>query len=301
MNQAPRRTIDRRALGRALTNAARASVASVLQGETGDIGRPARIIGITGAPGSGKSTLVARLAKHRLGRAGTLAIVAIDPTSPKTQGSVLGDRIRMEALAEDERIYIRSLASQHAHDGLTDNIAEVLATLDRFGFEEVLVETVGVGQTGYGIRALADVEVLILTPGAGDYIQAMKAGIMETADVFVINKSDLAGADRVQAELLGVLQTRAKNIPPVIRAQQGDDTAIAALSEAVDHEIERSALARSTQETRRMRQRFRVQALIRRRLDESIAGLPAQAWDADLPDLYDQVVDGMRVELAAKS
>lgn len=297
MTESQRGLLDRRALGRALTRAARASVADVLHAQHQETAFPARVIGITGAPGSGKSTLVAQLAKHRLARAATLAVVAIDPTSPVSQGSVLGDRIRMETLAEDPRVYIRSLASRHAHDGLTDYIMEVLATLDRFGFNEVLIETVGVGQTEYGIRALADVELLVLTPGSGDHIQAMKAGIMETADVFIINKSDLPGAELMRAELLGVLQARRDGVPPLIRAQHGDGAAIAAISEAIDLELERSAPKRNAQETLRVRQRFRLQALIQRRLDESIASLPAHLWDATVAQLYRRIVDELRMGL----
>src|SRR5256712_2631940 len=238
-----RSPFDRRALSQALSRAAKASVAGTLAGAAPEFSGRSRLIGITGPPGAGKSTLVARLAPFRLAKAASLAIIAIDPSSPRTQGSLLGDRIRMEALGDHPRLYIRSLPSRHAHDGLTENLPEILATLEGFGFDEVLVETVGVGQTAYGVRALVDAEILVLTPGAGDQIQAMKAGIMETADLLVVNKSDLPGAERLEAELLGVLRHKSSESPPVLRVKLGDDAGVAALSDALDRHL--AAIAES--------------------------------------------------------
>ena len=287
------RTIDRRALSRALTRAANASVDEVLELTAhASLGR-ARLIGITGAPGAGKSTLMGRLAKHRLAHAAHLAIIAIDPSSPETRGSVLGDRIRMEALADDPRVFIRSLPSREAHDGLTDNVPEVLATLEAFGFDEVLVETVGVGQSAYGVRALVDAEVLVVTPGAGDHIQAMKAGIMETADIFVVNKADLPGAERLEAELLGVLQRR-RATPPVIRVQLDDDAGIMSLSEALDHHVNNALERRDPRAVLRTRQRFRVQSLVQRRLQETLEASPEEVWDRPLRELYTEVLERLR-------
>ena len=276
--------IDRRALSRALTRAANATVEEVFE-LTAHAPGSARLIGITGAPGAGKSTLVGRLAKYRLARAANLAIIAIDPSSPKTHGSVLGDRIRMEALADDTRVYIRSLPSREAHDGLTHNVPEVLATLEAFGFDEVLVETVGVGQSAYGVRDLVDAEVLVLAPGAGDYVQAMKAGIMETADIFVVSKADLPGAARLEAELIGVLQRRGAT-PPVIRVQLDDDDGLISLSEALDRHMSDAVGGRDPQAVLRTRQRFRVQSLIQRRLQETLEALPQEFWDGPLRELY---------------
>lgn len=281
--------IDRRALSRALTRAANASVDEVLElTAQASLGR-ARLIGITGAPGAGKSTLVGRLAKHRLAHAAHLAIIAIDPSSPATRGSVLGDRIRMEALGDDPRVFIRSLPSREAHDGLTDNLPEVLATLEAFGFDEVLVETVGVGQSAYGVRALVDAEVLVLTPGAGDHIQAMKAGIMETADIFVVNKADLPGAERLEAELISVLQHRGAT-PPVIRVQFDDDAGVISLSEALDRHMNSALERRDPRAVLRTRQRFRVQSLVQRRLQETLEAFPQEFWDQPLRELHTRVL-----------
>jgi len=281
--------VDRRALSRALTRAANASVEDVLDtAPHASLGR-ARLIGITGAPGAGKSTLVGRLAPHRLARAANLAIIAIDPSSPTTGGALLGDRIRMEALADDPRIFMRSLASREAHDGLSVNVPEVLATLDAFGFDEVLVETVGVGQSAYGVRDLVDAEVLVLTPGAGDYVQAMKAGIMETADIFVLNKAELPGADRLEAELAAVLQ-RPGDAPPVIRVQPGEEGGLASLSAALDRHLAKALTQRDPQSALRRRQRFRVQSLIQRRLQETLQAAPEDMWDRPLRELYAQVL-----------
>jgi LAO/AO transport system kinase len=280
---------DRRALSRALTRAANASVEDVLDtAPHASLGR-ARLIGITGAPGAGKSTLVGRLAPHRLASAASLAIIAIDPSSPTTGGALLGDRIRMEALADDPRVFMRSLASREAHDGLSVNVPEVLATLDAFGFDEVLVETVGVGQSAYGVRDLVDAEVLVLTPGAGDYVQAMKAGIMETADIFVVNKAELPGADRLEAELAAVLQ-RPGDAPPVIRVQPGEEGGLASLSAALDRHLAKALMRRDPQSAVRRRQRFRVQSLIQRRLQETLQAAPEDLWDRPLRELYAQVL-----------
>ena len=282
---------DRRALSQALSRAAKASVAEALSSVAPEFSGRCRLIGITGPPGAGKSTLVARLAPFRLAKAASLAVIAIDPSSPRTQGSLLGDRIRMEALGDHPRLYIRSLPSRHAHDGLTENLPEILATLEGFGFDEVLVETVGVGQTAYGVRALVDAEILVLTPGAGDQIQAMKAGIMETADLFVVNKSDLPGAERLEAELLGVLRHSSSGPPPVLRVKLGDDAGVAALSDALDRHLATIAASRDAGQVSRNRRRFRVQSLIQRRLEETLEALPADAWEEALPDLYQRIAE----------
>jgi LAO/AO transport system kinase len=286
-----RSPFDRRALSQALSRAAKASVAEALASAAPEFSGRSRLIGITGPPGAGKSTLVARLAPFRLARSASLAVIAIDPSSPRTQGSILGDRIRMEALGDHPRLYIRSLPSRHARDGLTENLPEILATLEGFGFDEVLVETVGVGQTAYGVRALVDAEILVLTPGAGDQIQAMKAGIMETADLFVVNKADLPGAERLEAELLGVLRHRSSEPPPVLRVKLGDDADVAALSDALDRHLAAIAESRDAREVSHNRRRFRVQSLILRRLEETLEAQPADVWEEELPDLYQRIAE----------
>lgn len=281
---------DRRELSKALSKIAAASVDEILNDAMEDKARRARVVGITGSPGVGKSTLIGKLAVQRLRQARSLAIVAIDPTSPRSDGSLLGDRIRMGSLSEDPRVFIRSLPSRSAEDGLTENTAEIIDVLDRFNFDEVHIETVGAGQASYGIRALADVEVLVLTPGAGDYVQAMKAGIMETADIYVVNKSDLPGAELTAAELMGVLKSESgKAAPPIILVCASDDSGVADLSSALDICFARSDES-DKQSAERLRRQFRVRKLVQRRLDEVVRGLPDEIWNQPIGDCFGEIM-----------
>jgi len=283
---------DRRALSKALSRVARAGVAEILANSGEARERRARVIGVTGPPGAGKSTLIGRLGQARLRHVNTLAVIAIDPTSPRNDGSLLGDRIRMQALTEDPRVFMRSLPSLKTEDGLTDNIAEIIATLDDFGFDEILVETVGAGQTAYGVRVLADVELLVLTPGAGDYVQAMKAGIMETADCYVVNKADLPGADRVVADLLGIMRNGADGEPPAVICVRADErTGIDTLDSTVQSLLARDSTSAQRLQHRRTVRRFQVQKLIQRRLQEIVAEQPEAAWEEPLADLYTLLVE----------
>ena len=169
----------------------------------------ARRIGITGPPGAGKSSLAAHLATRLRGRGEEVAIVAVDPTSPFSGGALLGDRIRMNDLATDPGIFIRSMATRGSLGGLAATTREVIDLLDAFGFPNILIETVGVGQTQLEIQAAADTTAVVLVPESGDGIQAMKAGLMEIADVFVVNKSDRVGADRLVREIRQALLLKA--------------------------------------------------------------------------------------------
>ena len=162
-------------------------------------------IGVTGAPGAGKSTLVDRMTAHLRHDGRRVAIVAIDPTSPFSGGSVLGDRVRMQAHYSDPGVFIRSMASRGPLGGLAPQTADLLLVLEAAGYDAVLIETVGVGQAEVDIVQLAPVVALVLTPSMGDHVQTMKAGIMEIAGVFVINKADQPGADRIESELEGLL------------------------------------------------------------------------------------------------
>ena len=177
-----------------------------------DLGRAHRI-GITGPPGAGKSTLTSKLALHFREQGEKVGIVAVDPSSPFTGGALLGDRIRMNNIATDPGVFIRSMATRGALGGLATTTKEVADLLDAYGFERVVLETVGVGQSELEIAGTADTTVVVLVPESGDSIQAMKAGLMEIADLFVINKADRPGADRLAQEIEVMLHMRLGEMP----------------------------------------------------------------------------------------
>jgi LAO/AO transport system kinase len=196
----------------------------------------ARVLGLTGAPGAGKSTLVDQLAKHYRKRNRTVGIIAVDPTSPYTGGAILGDRIRMQDHFADPGIYIRSMATRGSLGGLARTTADVTTVLDASGRDMVMIETVGVGQDEVDIVRLADITIVILVPGMGDDVQTIKAGIMEIADIFVINKSDREGAERVEREIRAMqsLSIRTDNwTPPIVKTVASDGTGIAELASAI--------------------------------------------------------------------
>jgi LAO/AO transport system kinase len=197
----------------------------------------AAIVGITGAPGTGKSTLVDRLAAHYRRSGQTVGIVAIDPTSPFTGGAILGDRIRMQGHASDNGIFIRSMATRGWLGGLAEATAEVALVLDAAGKDVILIETVGVGQDEVDIVRLADCTLVVLVPGMGDDVQNLKAGLMEIADLFVVNKADQPGADRFERQLhamLEIVPERDGWRPPLVRTVAIEDKGVAELAGQIE-------------------------------------------------------------------
>jgi LAO/AO transport system kinase len=196
----------------------------------------ARIVGLTGAPGSGKSTLVDQLAKHYRKENRTVGIIAVDPTSPYSGGAILGDRIRMQDHFSDPGIYIRSMATRGSLGGLARATADVATVLDASGRDLILIETVGVGQDEVDIVRLADVTVVILVPGMGDDVQTIKAGIMEIADIFVINKSDREGVERVEREIRAMQSLAIRSdrwTPPIVKTIASEGQGVTELASAI--------------------------------------------------------------------
>ncbi|HZQ93973.1 MAG TPA: methylmalonyl Co-A mutase-associated GTPase MeaB [Candidatus Sulfotelmatobacter sp.] len=231
------RSGDSRALARAISVVENRSAgwSELLKGLFPHTGK-ARIIGMTGAPGAGKSTLVDQLAKLYRKQNRTVGIIAVDPTSPYSGGAILGDRIRMQDHFADTGIYIRSMATRGSLGGLARATADVTTVLDASGRDVILIETVGVGQDEVDIVRLADITVVILVPGMGDDVQTIKAGIMEIADIFVINKSDREGAERVEREIRALQTLAARQdgwTPPIVKTVASDGSGVQELAAAI--------------------------------------------------------------------
>jgi len=196
----------------------------------------ARVIGMTGAPGAGKSTLVDQMARLYRKHDRTVGIIAVDPTSPYTGGAILGDRIRMQDHFADPGIYIRSMATRGSLGGLARTTADVATVLDASGRDMILIETVGVGQDEVDIVRLADITVVILVPGMGDDVQTIKAGIMEIADIFVINKSDREGAERVEREIRALQSLAMRHdgwTPPIVKTVASEGKGVQELADSI--------------------------------------------------------------------
>src|SRR5256714_5969868 len=196
----------------------------------------ARILGVTGPPGAGKSTLVDQLARYYRKEDQSIGIIAVDPTSPYTGGAILGDRIRMQEHSSDAGIYIRSMATRGSLGGLARTTADVSTILDASGRHLIMIETVGVGQDEVDIVRLADITVVILVPGMGDDVQTIKAGIMEIADIFVINKSDREGAERVEREIRALQSLAVRHdgwVPPIVKTVASEGTGIPELAKVI--------------------------------------------------------------------
>ncbi|HVA95660.1 MAG TPA: methylmalonyl Co-A mutase-associated GTPase MeaB [Candidatus Dormibacteraeota bacterium] len=210
-------------------------------------------IGMTGAPGTGKSTLVDRLAAHYRLQGDSVGIIAVDPTSPYTGGAILGDRIRMQGHASDAGIFIRSMATRGFLGGLARTTADVALVLDAAGKQFILVETVGVGQDEVDIVRLADCTLVLLVPGLGDDVQNMKAGLMEIADIFVLNKSDREGADRLAVELEAMLHLAPEREgwkPRIVRTVATENKGVEKIAAAIAEYREHSSGGAGSRESR---------------------------------------------------
>jgi LAO/AO transport system kinase len=193
-------------------------------------------IGVTGPPGAGKSTLVDQMVRRLRAENQSVGVVAVDPSSPYTGGALLGDRIRMQGFVGDDGVYIRSMASRGAMGGVARAAADVCAVMEAAGRQTILIETVGVGQDEVDVIGVADVTVLVLVPGMGDEVQSLKAGVMEVADIFVVNKSDRGGAELVEQEIVGMqglVAERGGWVPPVVRTVATTGEGVQELMEAV--------------------------------------------------------------------
>jgi len=235
----------------------------------------AQVIGITGNPGSGKSTLCSRLIAHYRAQGKTVGVLAVDPSSPFSGGAILGDRIRMMEHAADPGVFIRSLATRGALGGLTRSTGDIVHVLDAMGFDIILIETVGVGQDEIDIVRTADTTVVVLVPGLGDDIQAIKAGILEIADVFVVNKADADGADRAIGDLRGMqmlLNAMPEWLPPIIPTIAARGEGVATLASEIERHRQFLATSPQRREREQARAAFVVTGLAREACSRRVDG-----------------------------
>jgi LAO/AO transport system kinase len=255
----------------------------------------ALIIGITGSPGAGKSSLVDKLALHYREKGEKIGIVAVDPSSPFSGGAILGDRIRMQTLGLDPNVFIRSMATRGKLGGLARATVDAVAILDAAGFDKVIVETVGVGQDEVEIVKTADVSVVVLVPGMGDDIQAIKAGIMEIGDVFVINKADREGVLRTEKELESLLTLAHRPDfwnPPIIRTIATENKGIEDLSEAIKAYSDFLKTGENSLERRKAIAKWRLLELLQEQLVKEV--LSRNGTSEKLEDLALEVAEKKR-------
>jgi LAO/AO transport system kinase len=291
---------DRLALARLITRVENrsADVGAIMRAIHGRLGR-AYVLGITGPPGAGKSTLVDRLTSRLRAEGLPVGIIAVDPSSPFTGGAVLGDRIRMQTHTLDPEVFIRSMATRGSLGGLARATGDVIKLMDAFGFPVVLIETVGVGQTELDIVKLADTTVVALVPESGDGIQTMKAGLMEVADIFVVNKADREGAHALMADLRFTVHLHysssasAKDIDweiPVLATQAATDVGTVELLADVKRHRAMLESTGALEKRRQARRRDELRALL---VDEFVAQVMARVQaDADLSRVLEAVADG---------
>jgi GTPase len=272
-----------------------AADAAALMKQIYQLSRGALVIGITGAPGAGKSSLVDKLALYYRDRGERVGIIAVDPSSPFSGGAILGDRIRMQTLGLDPGVFIRSMATRGNLGGLARATVDAVAILDAAGYSKIIVETVGVGQDEVEIVKAAEVSVVVLVPGMGDDIQAIKAGIMEIGDVFVINKADREGVYATEKELESLLSLAARGDgwdPPIVKTVATEGQGVAELAGAIERFCEVQRSEQVTNERRRAIARWRIVELLRDQLLATL--LESDASQARLEELADEVATRKR-------
>ena len=257
-----------------LVEAGEAGATRVLAEVYGSTGK-ARLIGITGSPGAGKSTLVAAMTRHYRKQGKRVGIIAVDPTSPFTGGAILGDRIRMADLYTDRGVFIRSMATRGFLGGVAKATNDVVDLLDAAGFDIVLVETVGVGQDEVEVVRTVQTNVVVLVPGMGDDIQAIKAGIMEIGDVFVVNKADRPGADKTVTEvtmMMSLVEEHGDWVPPIVKTVASKNEGIDELDAAIGKHYEYLDASGELDRRSRERVRIRIETQLKERFMERLIG-----------------------------
>ncbi len=281
---------ERKATSSIITELERMSAAApaLLQALQPHLGH-ALVVGFTGPPGAGKSTLVNAVIETLRKQGRTVGVIAVDPSSPISGGAILGDRIRMTAALDDDGVFVRSLASRGYLGGLSPAAVRIIDALDAAGFDIVLLETVGTGQSEIDVAEVADIRVVISAPGLGDDIQAMKSGLLEIADVLVVNKGDRPGAEQTMQQLIGALSLRAtiSDKVPVLKTSAINGDGVAKLVETLD-EIGRRVSAEPAQSRRRRRARY----LIARAAADLVAQRIKAGGKAGLDPLADAVLTG---------
>jgi LAO/AO transport system kinase len=284
----------RRALARTLSRQASASAQQIIASPPA-LGGEAYRIGITGPPGAGKSSLIAALAALRLARDRRVGVLAIDPTSPVSGGSLLGDRVRMDGIADQSGLFIRSVPSRSYMDGLCPNVLGLLDSFEQAAFDDVILETVGVGQINYAGRHLVDTFVLVMAPESGDTVQAMKGGILETADIYVVNKADLGAGERLVSELRSIAGWRSGAggwTPPVLLVSAHNASGCAELDAAIDAHRAATAGTERSEHVLKARRAYQLRSLLRQRLDEVLS--------ANAPQLEQQRLDQAHAHVLAQ-